>query len=302
MSFINNNESVTESSGQNIVIKLGGSILKSQAVLNQLVSQIASLVEQKHNVVIVHGAGPQINEFLKTQGMVPKFCNGLRITDAMSFMAVYAALGQINATVVNALKDAGLPAIGLHAEPGLFNCVKKTDVTHKGASVDLGWVGEIKSTNVDSLNKCGGSVAVVTPIGWDEHRNKYNINADHAALAIAAALKAERLVFVSDVAGVLADKEDPSSVIPYLGKAEIESLIDCGTVSEGMIPKLMSSLASVEAGVKSVSIVSGCDDSALAKLVQGHSNVGTTIGSALHCVEVPHDAIVAPEIALKATA
>jgi acetylglutamate kinase len=127
------------------------------------------------------------------------------------------------------------------------------------------------------LSKMPGSVAVVTPIGWDHHRNRYNINADHAAFALAVALKAQRLVFVSDVPGVLSDKDDPSSVIPQLGKTEIEALIASGAVSAGMIPKLMNSLASVEAGVQSVSIVSGKDDSALCQLIQGDSSVGTTI-------------------------
>jgi acetylglutamate kinase len=149
-------------------------------------------------------------------------------------------------------------------------------VTAKGENVDLGWVGEITATNVDCISKHNGCIMVVSPMGWDQYQNKYNINADHAAFALAAAIKADRLVFMSDVPGVLKDKKDSQSVVPTLNADDVETLIASGEVSEGMVPKLMNSLASAEAGVKAVSIISGTAGSALLDLVEGEMT-GTTV-------------------------
>jgi acetylglutamate kinase len=267
------------SASQKIVVKLGGSILHSASALSHVVEQIAHLFHQGHQITVVHGAGPQINAYLETRGVVPSFCNGWRITDGQTLMAVYAALGQLNTEIVEALEAAGLPAAALHAEPNLFQCHKKKGVTAKGAPVDLGWVGEIIKTDVTCLGKLDNRIAVVSPLGADHFHNKYNINADHAAFALAAALKADRLVFVSDVPGVLSDKNDVLSVIPTLNEQDIEALIESGKVSQGMIPKLMSSISSAKAGVKAVSIISGNEEAALINLVEGNGPAGTTISA-----------------------
>ncbi|HEY9777746.1 MAG TPA: acetylglutamate kinase [Planktothrix sp.] len=261
---------------QKIVVKLGGAILDTQQNLQAVIEQLAALYKQGHEITVVHGAGPQINNYLKTQGVVPEFCNGWRITDAQTLMAVFAALGEVNAAIVQGLEAVGIPAASMHAAPDLFTCNKKTGITTKGASVDLGWVGEIISTDVSSLSKHSGAIAVVSPMGWDQYQNKYNINADAAAFALAAAMGADRLVFMSDVPGVLKDKNDSTSIVATLDAERIETLIATGAVSAGMVPKLMNSLASAQAGVKSVSIISGTADSALTELVHGEP-IGTTV-------------------------
>jgi acetylglutamate kinase len=188
-------------------------------------------------LIVVHGAGLQINECLTAQGMPTKFESGLRVTDDSTMMAVYSAFGNVNGAIVSALQKKGLPAVGLHAEPDLFSCSKKCIDGDAGHAVDLGWVGNIVSTNVSSLLKYPDAIAVVSPMGWDKHWNKYNLNADYAATFLAEALHAESLLFIDQVPTALSNPVDKTWLVPSLDKVQIQTkvqaLIDTAKVDNG---------------------------------------------------------------------
>ncbi len=206
------------------------------------------------------------------------FIEGLRVTDENTLMAVYAGLGHVNSAIVQELTNLGVEANALHGEPSLFKCEKR--LGGKDGQTDLGWVGDIKSTNVKSIALTGGAVSVISPIGWDGDRNRYNINADHAAFAVAIEVPADSLIFVSDVPGVMVKDGNTTTVLSTLDKAKIETLIEDGTVSCGMIPKLLSCVAAVEAGVQSVSIINGNSPTSLLDCINGGADSGTTVTGA----------------------
>jgi acetylglutamate kinase len=192
-------------------------------------------------------------------------------------MAAYAALGQVNAQITSALKDRGVAAVGLHAEPKLFACQKKQYQSSGDETVDLGWVGSVESVDTSCFGHSDASVFVISPIGWDGFQNRYNINADDAALALAIELEADSLVFASDVPGVLVPAGTTPAVVSWLDCASAWDLICTGQVTGGMIPKLVSSIDAIKSGVKKVSIISGKKKAALVDLLVGKACVGTTI-------------------------
>jgi acetylglutamate kinase len=222
-----------------VVVKLGGNILESNGALDDVLDQLTQLFAGGSQLVIVHGAGPQINECLTAQGVPTKFESGLRVTDDSTMMAVYSAFGNVNGAIVSALQMKGLPAVGLHAEPNLFSCSKKCIEGEAGDAIDLGWVGNIVSTNVSNLLKYPGAIAVVSPMGWDKHWNKYNLNADYAATVLAGALDAEHLLLIDQAPPALSNPVDKTWLVPSLDKAQIQAkvqaLIDTAKVDKGAI-------------------------------------------------------------------
>lgn len=261
-----------------IVVKLGGSALKSAASLHKIVSQIAALASEGKQIFVVHGGGPHISKAMEVQDAHPCFVNGLRVTDDATLMTVFAALGALNAEIVDALRASGVDAVGLHADPNLFDCVKVSGLAQpNGELTDLGWVGKIVAVNPSSLAPFSSRVVVVSPIGWDGFRNRYNLNADHAAMALAVALGAGALVFLSDVAGVLTDTSDPLSRVALLSESKALDLIESGIVRGGMLPKIDSSLSALRAGVGRVCMADGRQDLALLEVLSNSGRVGTTI-------------------------
>lgn len=260
-----------------IVVKLGGSALKTTEALEKIVDQIATLALAGEHVVVVHGGGPHISRAMEADNEKPVFANGLRVTDDAALMTVFSALGTINAALVKSLRQRNVACAGLHADPLLFSCVKAPPVVVDGKLIDLGWVGKIASVNVDSLNPFNTCTTVVSPIGWDQYRNRYNLNADHAAMALAVALGAGTLVFLSDVPGVLTDISDPESRVPMLNENHARALMDGGIVSGGMLPKIASSLSALKAGVGRVCLVDGRQDAALLDVLNNSGAAGTTI-------------------------
>ncbi len=207
--------------------------------------------------VVVHGGGAEISNLLARLGKESVFIDGLRVTDEETASVAEMVLsGSIGKSLVDNLEQVGIKAVGISGKDGrTFLCEKKKD--EKGR--DLGFVGEIKkvdTTLVDSLLK-SNFVPVLSPVGVDTEGNTYNINADYAASAIAGALSAQKLIFLTDVEGILKDKDDPSTIIRTLTHGEAVSYIEQGIIKGGMIPKVQCCLDGLEKGVESVHVLDG---------------------------------------------
>lgn len=257
---------------QSIVIKYGGSILKDTTLKKQLVRDIIGLKKKGFCPIIVHGGGEEINTFLARLGYKPKFINGLRVTDKTTMEVVEIVLsGKVNKEIVAFVNKNGGKAVGLSGKDGRLILAKK-----KKTSQNLGLVGEVDKVNPQVINCIKEDfIPVISPVGTDKKGVTYNINADEVAAAIAAALGA-RLVLLTDVDGVLADKDRTGSTIPVIKTTDIGHLIDNGVITEGMIPKIKSCLKAIESGVKEVNIVKGTQPHVLLKIMRG-DKTGTRI-------------------------
>ena len=229
------------------VLKVGGNELDDSNFLHALAQAIAARTDQ---VVIVHGGGKAISELQAQFGLKPKLVEGLRVTDQQALMVTEMALsGQVNKRIVRALLGAGLDALGLSGvDRGLLRCQKFEHPT-----ADLGWVGEIVSVRAPVLAGllAEGVTPVISPVSLGLDGNAYNVNADHAACAIAGAIGAELLDFVSNVPGV----KQEGKVIAQLSPKRTEALINSGVINGGMLPKVHAALRAIEAGVQAVRIV-----------------------------------------------
>ncbi len=237
-----------------IVIKYGGNAMINEelkaAVMGDMV--LLSLIGIK--VVLVHGGGPEITEMLGKIGKETKFYNGLRVTDEESAKIVQMVLaGKINKNLVNLLQNIGGKAIGLSGMDGGLIEAKPIDFEN------LGYVGEITNVNtqpiLDVLEK--GYIPVVSTVGCDKEGNVYNINADTAAAAIAGSLGAECLISMTDICGILRDKDDPSTLIPLINVSEAPQLMREGIISGGMIPKIECCIEAIRRGVGKVFVMDG---------------------------------------------
>ncbi len=264
-------------SGATIVIKYGGSAMKDPQLLEKTSGDIALLKYVGLKPVIVHGGGPAINEMLERLGVESKFYEGLRITDEASMEVTEMVLGaKVNKSLVRSLSGHGLEAVGLTGEDGrLFRAVPKGEKS----SQELGLVGEIEEVNPRLLDLliAQGYVPVIAPVSASHDGTVYNINADDAAVAAAAALKAEKLVYLSDVPGILADPSKPESIIKSVTVEESYRLVDEGVVSGGMLPKLECARRAVEGGVSSVHILDGRLSHSLLLEIFTEEGVGTLI-------------------------
>ncbi len=236
-----------------IVVKYGGNAMLNAELRNAVMGDIVLLSLVGVKVVLVHGGGPEISELLNRVGKKSEFINGLRVTDEETSEIVQMVLaGKINKTLVNYIQNNGGKAIGLSGMDGHLIEAKKLDPA-------LGYVGEISRINpqpiLDVLQH--GYIPVVSTIGCDTGDKAYNINADTAAAAIASALKAESLVSMTDIGGILRDKDDPSSLIPMIHIDDAPKLMRDGIISGGMIPKVECCINAVKGGVKKVFVIDG---------------------------------------------
>jgi acetylglutamate kinase len=232
-----------------IVLKIGGSELDQEGFIDGLIEALRGLWG-RYAVAVVHGGGKAIARLQERLCLQPHFVEGLRVTDDESLdVAEMVLSGLVNKRLVGRLVAAGIPAVGLSGvDNGLFRVVKYDHQTH-----DLGWVGDIRETHaapVEALLALG-ITPVVSPVSLGLDGHTYNVNADHAAAALACALGAGELAFVSDVPGVLAGTPE---CIPALTPAEVDALIASGVISGGMVPKVRSALAALERGVARVRI------------------------------------------------
>ena len=242
--------------GRTVVVKYGGNALAGTSDHDAL-SLFAKDVVLMHAVgirpVIVHGGGPQINDMLTRLNITSEFSNGLRVTDAATMEVVQMVLnGQVNPQIVSAINKLGNIAVGLSGEDGRTLQVVQRDVS-------LGFVGDIERVRPDVINGLldDGLVPVLSTVGVDANGTSYNINADTAAGAIAEALHAEKIVYLTDIAGLRRDINDAESLIQRIGVNELSALIADGTISGGMIPKIESCMQAVRGGVKSAHILDG---------------------------------------------
>ena len=236
-----------------IVVKYGGNAMVDDRLKDQVMEDIALLHLIGVKVVLVHGGGPEINETMARLGKKAEFVNGLRVTDKETIDIVQMVLaGKIGKDLVSRLEGKGASAIGLSGVDGhLITAVCKDP--------QLGYVGKVTKVNIvpvlDLLEK--GYVPVISTLGFGEDGHAYNINGDTAAAYVAGALHAERLIMLTDIAGLLKDKDDPSTLIPEISVPEAKKLMEDGTVSGGMIPKIDCCITAIQAGVKKVIIMDG---------------------------------------------
>ena len=240
--------------GKTIVVKFGGHAMVDPALTESFAADIALLRQVGMRPIVVHGGGPQIAQMLERLNVSTKAVDGLRITDEPTMEIVEMVLaGKINKDVVTALNKAGGTAVGLSGKDGRLLLAEKVQ---RDDGVDLGFVGRPKHVNTAVIEaiRDAGLIPVIAPIGVDENGQGYNINADNAAGAIAAALKAERLIMLTDVDGV---KDKAGELVSEIRRGDIAGLVEDGTVSGGMIPKLEMCAAAVTSGVGAAVIQNG---------------------------------------------
>ena len=240
-------------SGKIVVIKYGGNAMVNESLKEQVMEDIVLLSLIGVKVVLVHGGGPEISDMMDKLGKKAEFVDGLRVTDKETIDIVQMVLaGKINKSLVNFINVKGGKAMGISGMDGKLIEAKVKDPK-------LGFVGEITNINIkpveDLLSR--GYIPVVSTIGCDDQGNAYNINGDTAAAHIAGALKAERLIMMTDVAGILRDKNDPSTLITEITIDEAEELSKEGIISGGMIPKLECCITGIHKGVQNVIIMDG---------------------------------------------
>lgn len=266
-------------SGKTVIIKYGGNAMINEELKNSVVEDIVLLKFVGLNPIVVHGGGPDISEALKKNGIKSEFINGLRVTDKDTIkIAQEVLIGKTNKEIVSLLNKNGADAVGICGIDGGFIKCDKMTTECDGKVCDLGFVGDIKSVNPDVLNSMidNGYIPVIAPIGTDDEGNSYNINADNVAAAVASAVKAEKLILLTDVEGV---KDKDSNVIFEISKSEIADLIADGTISGGMIPKVTGCLEAIDAGVKGVHIIDGRIPHCLLLEIFTKTGIGTLIKS-----------------------
>lgn len=239
--------------GEIVVIKYGGNAMINDDLKEQVMQDIVLLWLTGVKIVLVHGGGPEISEMMNKLGKKAEFVDGLRVTDKETVDVVQMVLaGKISKTLVNHIQVKGGKAMGISGMDGHLIEAKVKDER-------LGFVGEITNINIqpvtDLLEK--GYIPVISTVGCDEKGNAYNINADTAAARIAGALGAERLIMMTDIAGLLKDKDDPSTLIPEVTVHQAKELLADGTIQGGMIPKIKCCVDAITHGVKNVIIMDG---------------------------------------------
>ena len=239
--------------GKVVVIKYGGNAMVNETLKKQVMEDITLLHLIGVRTVLVHGGGPEINEMMSKLGKVPEFVDGLRVTDAETVEIVQMVLsGKVNKSLVNMIAGNGGRAVGLSGMDGMLIEASVKDER-------LGFVGKIEKINIepvtDLLEKA--YIPVISTVGCDRQGNVYNINGDTAAAHIAGALGAERLLMMTDIAGVLRDRDDENTLVSEMTVAEAKKLYDEGVISGGMIPKVDCCIEAIERGVQNVVIMDG---------------------------------------------
>lgn len=268
---------IKEFNGKTVVIKYGGSAMVDESIKESVIEDIVLMKLVGFKPVIVHGGGKEISAMLNKVGIESKFHNGLRVTDEDTVEVVEMVLaGKVNKSVVQLIQNHDIGAVGITGKDGKTLKVKKKEV--EGA--DIGYVGEITSVDtklIESLLE-NDFVPVIAPIGTDNQGKTYNINADYAASAIAGALDAEKLIFLTDVEGVLKDVNDKESLISKITIDEVEIYKTEGIISGGMIPKVDCCVEGLHLGVKNVHILDGRVEHSMLLEIFTKSGVGTMFG------------------------
>jgi acetylglutamate kinase len=267
--------------GETVIVKFGGSSLDHPAVVEHILQDVAFMACVGMRPVVVHGGGKAINACLKARGIQPKFVAGLRVTDEKTIGVVEHILNhEVNPDLVDRLNALGCKARAIHGED-IITAVKlegRDEAT--GAALDWGFVGDIRAVDTEPVRAFldAGITPLVTPLAFDAGKKTlYNINADLAAAGLATQLKARKLVFLSDVPGLLADPDDRKSLMSTLRLEEVQDLIRRGIIGGGMLPKIGGALKALEAGVRKTHIIDAAFPHSLLLELFTDKGVGTEI-------------------------
>ena len=258
-----------------IVVKYGGSAMLDEELQKNVIKDVTFLKLVGFKPIIVHGGGKEISKWVAKAGMEPEFINGLRKTDAPTMEIAEMVLNRVNKSLVYMVQELGVQAVGISGKDGgLLKVEKKLS-----DGQDIGYVGEVKEVNpkilYDLLEK--DFLPIICPIGLDDNYDTYNINADDAACAIARAVSAEKLAFLTDIEGVYKDPEDPSTLISELTVSDARKLITDGYIGGGMLPKLNNCIDAIENGVSRVHILDGRIAHCLLLEIFTNRGIGTAI-------------------------
>ncbi len=269
--------------GKTFVIKYGGNAMIDEGLKQDFARDVVLLRYIGINPVIIHGGGPQIGKTMERMGKKPTFVSGQRVTDEETMDIVEMVLGgKVNKEIVNLINQAGGKAVGLTGKDGgliqarKMKMMRKSDETGETEIIDIGLVGEVTEVRpgtLAALNQ-GGFIPIIAPVGVGEHGETYNINADLVAGAVAGALRAEKLILLTDQSGIL-DKD--KNLIPTLNKKKVETLIGSGVIADGMLPKTKSCFEALNAGCVKVHIIDGRVPHALLLEIFTKEGIGTEI-------------------------
>lgn len=261
--------------GKTVVVKYGGSAMLDEKLKYNVIKDVALLKLVGMKPVIVHGGGKEISKWVEKVGKEAEFINGLRVTDAETMEIAEMVLSKVNKSLVSLMQQVGLKAVGISGKDGGLLKVKKRFPGGK----DIGYVGEVTEVDTEILNTLveHDFIPVVAPIGVSDEFEDYNINADDAACAVATALNAEKLVFLTDIEGVFIDPTDKSTLISEMNLDEARELIDNGVVGGGMLPKLNNCIAAMDNGVARVHILDGRLEHCLLLEFFTEKGIGTAI-------------------------
>ena len=258
-----------------IVVKYGGSAMVDEELKKKVIEDVVLLKLVGFKPIIVHGGGKEISKWVDKVGMETHFVNGLRVTDVPTMEIAEMVLNRVNKSLVSLVQNLGVEACGISGKDG--EILKVTKKLSNGE--DIGFVGEVKEVNpkliLDLIDN--DFLPVICPVGTDENGNSYNVNADDAACAIAKAVKAEKLAFLTDIEGVYRDKDDPGTLISELDLEEAHELIKDGYIGGGMLPKLNNCIDAVENGVSRVHIMDGRIPHCLLLEIFTNNGIGTAI-------------------------
>lgn len=263
-----------------VVVKLGGSILDDMELQKKLLTDIVFMATVGMRPLIVHGGGKAITKAMNEAGLEPVWVHGRRYTDQRTLaIAEHTLVHKVNQPICDTIRDLGGEAMGLHS---LSSCVVFSEplkLKVDGRSLDLGYVGKVNKINAELLiTLCAsGTIPVIAPVSCDKTGGKLNVNADSAAGKVAAAVKAEKLVVVSDTHGILSDVKNPQSTISSLSEAEIEEMIEDGTITTGMLPKVTACVDALDGGAKKAHVIDGRIPHSLLLEIYTDKGIGTQI-------------------------
>ena len=266
--------------GKQVVVKFGGSAMEDERVMDDVLEDVVFLATVGIRPIVVHGGGPRISRAMKQAGLEARFVGGLRVTDEATLqIAVRVLTEEVNPAVIRRIeKHGGRGVPGFQGGRSLLRARKKL-LTVGGRPVDVGFVGEVVSVDKEQVDEltAGGAVLAVPPIGQDDSGQLYNVNADSAAAAMARELKAEKIVFLTDVHGIMARPGDEGSFLSSADKAQVDELIASGVISGGMLPKVAACLEAIDAGVRKAHIIDGRLEHSLLLEIFTDAGVGTEI-------------------------
>src|SRR5687768_7292876 len=264
-----------------IVVKVGGSIMDDEQALSSILTDVVFMNYVGMQPILVHGGGKAINQAMETAGLEPQMVMGRRYTDERTLaIAEHVLCNQINKFIVNFIQSQGCEAMGLHSLSSVVLFAEKTYLQGPdGRRIDLGMVGEVKSVNARLLQLLvqADSIPCIATIARDNAGGKLNVNADTAAGAVAAAMKAEKLVVVSDTHGIRSKPDDPASLVRHLTIAQTDDMVKTGVISSGMLPKVEACVTALRGGVNKAHIIDGRIPHALLLEIYTDAGVGTEI-------------------------